>query len=369
MSSKRRAKLMTVWAVLAGLLGVTAMPAAASTVGSGAVFTISNAADGNEVLVYERDAAGMLALIDTVATGGNGSGDGLGSQGSVTLTDDGRWLLVVNAGSDSVSVFGVEGTTLALTDTESSRGDRPISVDVHGDLVYVLNGASSDVSGYRLDNGELDPIPGVVRPLSGEAVDPAQVEFSPDGGTLAVTEKATNLITLFGVKSNGRLFRGTSSPSAGETPFGFEFDGVGHLVVSEAFGGAPGLSTVSTYRSTQRGVANLGVLPIETEATTQTAACWIALTSDGAYAYSTNTGSGTVSRFSLTADGNLTLLGQTPAGTSPIDMDLTADDAFAYVVNAGSDSISVYAVGSDGSLTLLQTVTGLPAAALGIAAA
>ena len=110
------------------------------------------------------------------------------------------------------------------------------------------------------------------------------------------------------------------------------------------------------------------MIAIETEPTTQSAACWIALTSDGAYVYATNTGSNTISRFSLDSNGDLTLLGQTDSGASPIDMDLTGDDSFAYVVNGGSDSISVYAVGSDGSLTLLQTVTGLPAAALGVAA-
>jgi 6-phosphogluconolactonase (cycloisomerase 2 family) len=355
--------LLVVLGLLIGLVGVTASPAAAQTE-SGAVFTMSNDAAGNEVLVYERDANGMLTLSANVPTGGNGSGDGLGSQGAVTLSDDGKWLFVVNAGSDSVSVFSVDGTNLTHTDTESSRGDRPISVDVRSNLVYVLNGASSDVSGYRFDGGQLEPIQGAVRRLSGRNVDPAQVEFSTDGTSLAVTEKATNLITIFRIMRGGRLSPASSSPSAGETPFGFEYDPNGHLVVSEAFGGAPGLSTVSTYR-----MSPFQVQVIETEATTQTAACWIALTSDGAFVYATNTGSNNVSRFSLTSDGDLTLLGQTDSGMGPIDMDLTGDDHFAYVVNGGSDSIGVYAVGEDGSLTLVQTVAGLPASALGLAAA
>lgn len=353
-------RLLLALGLMMGVIGAAAQPAAAAE--SGALFMISNAASGNEVLVYERGADGMLSHVGSVATGGNGSGDGLGSQGSVTLTDNGRWLLVVNAGSDSVSVFRVDGTSLTLTDTEASRGDRPESVDIHRDLVYVLNAASADVSGYRLVNGNLMPINPGVRELSAESADPAQVEFSPDGSSILVTEKATNLLTVFGVNARGNLSMGSSSPSAGMTPFGFEFDRRGHAIVSEAFGGAPGLSTVSSYDLSRRQAT-----VIETEATTQTAACWVAITSNGAYAYSANTGSGTVSRFALASDGTLTLLGHTESGASPIDIDLTGDDSYAYVVNAEEDSISVFAVGSDGSLTMVQKVTGIPATALGIA--
>ncbi|MBA2336783.1 MAG: hypothetical protein H0V96_03320, partial [Acidimicrobiia bacterium] len=55
-------------------------------------------------------------------------------------------------------------------------------------------------------------------------------------------------------------------------------------------------------------------------------------------------------------------------GDAPIDVDLSAGDGYLYVINAGDHSIGVYAVGDDGSLTEIQTVTGLPATGLGIAA-
>lgn len=207
----------------------------------------------------------MLTHVGTVGTGGAGSGDGLGSQGSVTLSDNGRWLLVVNAGSDSVSVFRVDGTNLTLTDTEGSRGDRPISVDIHRDLVYVLNGVSADVIGYRLVNGDLRPSTAAISELSSESANPAQVEFSPNGSQLLVTEKDTNLLTVFNVNSRGNLSAGSSTPSAGITPFGFEFDRRGHAIVSEAFAGALGASTVSSYAVTPRQTRVL-----DTEATTQT---------------------------------------------------------------------------------------------------
>src|SRR5262249_16257162 len=64
----------------------------------GAVYTESNAVDGNVVLVYERSLDGRLRAAGAVKTGGTGTGSGLGSQGAVALSDNERWLLAVNAG-------------------------------------------------------------------------------------------------------------------------------------------------------------------------------------------------------------------------------------------------------------------------------
>ena len=62
----------------------------------------------------------------------------LASAGSVVLSDDGRWLLVVNAGSDEVSLFAVEPDGLRLADRVPSGGSKPTSVAVSGGLVYAL---------------------------------------------------------------------------------------------------------------------------------------------------------------------------------------------------------------------------------------
>ena len=127
----------------------------------GAVFTMSNAAGGNQVVVFARAGDGTLSHVADYATGGEGSGGGLGSQGAVRLSDDGSWLLAVNAGSDEVSVFRVNGTTLELTDTVWSGGDSPISVDVHGDVVYVLNAGSANIAGIPAHRrGQIEPDPG-----------------------------------------------------------------------------------------------------------------------------------------------------------------------------------------------------------------
>jgi hypothetical protein len=94
----------------------------------GTFFTSTNSAAGNAVIAIGRASSGALGPIVSVPTGGLGSGSGLGSQGAVTLSGDGRHLFVVNAGSNSVSTFTVGASGLALASVHDSGGLHPISV-------------------------------------------------------------------------------------------------------------------------------------------------------------------------------------------------------------------------------------------------
>lgn len=341
--------------------------------GSGAVYLMSNAAGPNEVLVFQRDPDGSLTAGDPVATGGQGTGMGLGNQGALALTKDGRWLIVVNPGSDDISVLRVTRYGLELVDRAPSGGSMPISVTVHRNLVYVLNGGEpNNISGLRLGRGgKLHPLPGSTRPLSGDAVGPAQIGFSPNGRVLVVTEKGTNLITTYNVGFAGWASAPTSTPAAGETPFGFAFNRRGLLIVSEAFGGAPDASTVSSYRVGWHGSVSVvdGAVP-----TTETAACWIVVSKDNRFAYSTNGGSGTVSGLRIDRRGGLELLdadgvtGDTGPGSTPLDAAFSSNGRYLYVLSSGLSEVSVFHQNHDGSLAALPSAIGLPATANGMAA-
>jgi 6-phosphogluconolactonase (cycloisomerase 2 family) len=336
----------------------------------GAVYTLSNAADGNRVLVFARGRDGRLSPAGSEGTGGNGTGAGLGSQGALVLTPNERWLLAVNAGSNSVSVLEVRRGGVRLIDVEPSGGIRPISVTEHRGVVYVLNAGSDSLAGFRLSHrGRLTPIPRSTRPLSQAGADPAQVEFSPDGDTLVVTEKATNRILTFPVSRHGLAGRARVHDSSGQTPFGFAFGRRGHLIVSEAFGGAVDASAVSSYRLGGHGELAL-ITP--SVGTTETAACWVVVTPGGRYAFVTNTGSGSISAYAVDFDGSLELLddgrtGVTGDGSMPIDVTL-ADGRFLYEVNSGTHTIGAFRVRPDGGLDPLPFLEGLPPAAVGIAA-
>ena len=87
----------------------------------GAVYVASNEATGNRILQFLRDEHGVLAAAGSFSTGGVGTGTGLGNQGGVVLTESGEWLLVVNAGSDDISVFAVDSDSDSLNSSTEQR--------------------------------------------------------------------------------------------------------------------------------------------------------------------------------------------------------------------------------------------------------
>ena len=205
---------------------------------AGDAYTISNAAAGNELVVYSRADDGTLTPAGSIPAGGLGTGAGLASQGAVTLTDDGHTVLAVNPGSNSVAAFHVRHHWPTLLNTAPSGGIRPVSVAVDKKLVYVLNknnAALATVSGFRLDKDGLTAIPGSTRLLNAGATDAAQVKFTPNGDTLVVTGRSSNKIDTFAVGEDGLLASlKTFDVAPGGTPFGFDFDNKGHLLVSLA---------------------------------------------------------------------------------------------------------------------------------------
>lgn len=379
MKHSRRYGLACLFSVFvsAGLTGV-ALPAAAHDEDDDAprstlVFTSSNDAGGNQLLIYTRRPDGSLAAVARVSTGGLGAGMGLGSQGAVTLSRDGRYLFVVNANSNSISTFRVGAGSARLISTGDAAGLHPISVTESDGVVYVLNdGGAGNVAGFRNVRGVLRAIPGSVRGLSATGgTGPAQVGFSEEGDALVVTEKATNKITSYAVAGDGSIGAPIVTPSPGQTPFGFAFNRRNRLIVSEAWGGAPGASTLSSYRFSEGAPA----LPVPTSVSvpdTQTAACWVAVTPDGRYAYTANTGSSTVSSYRVRRDGSIALLdavaGSTGIGSAPLDAASSGDGQSLFVLSGKTSTITSFHVGSDGGLTTKATLSGLPGSAIGLAA-
>ena len=364
--------------VLRGALGAVMLlalllpPATTSAAPAGVVLTMSNAAKANKVLLWSRANDGALTFIGRTATGGKGSGSGLGNQGGLTLSDDGNWLYVVNAGSDSVSVFSVNGTTLTRTDVEPSRGDKPISVTSYGSLVFVLNaGGNGNIRGFVRDSsGRLTLVEASKRPLSGGATQPAQIGFSPSGSYVFVSEKATDRLTRYAISGSGAAGAPKWTASAGPEPFGFDFGNDGTLVVSEAGNHVEDGSSASSYRL---GAGGAPITVSDAVPTTETAACWTVVTPDGEFAYVTNTPDNSISGFSIGGNGSLSMLDAdgrtavTGAGSLPIDVDASADSKFLYVLTFGTHRIMVYAIGADGSLSARPGVGGLPGKANGLA--
>ncbi len=335
------------------------------------VYVMTNQASGNTVLVFLRNPDGSVKKVQEVATNGEGSGgsgDPLGSQGALTLSDDGRLLLAVDAGSNEVSSLVLSDKGLQFVSKAGSGGTMPVSVALHGDRAYVLNaGGTPNVTAFRVSlSGQLTMIAGSTQPLPGGVnAGPAEVGVTPDGQVLVVTEKNTSMIDLFPV-DDGMMATPSSVPSDGPTPFGFGFGLDNSLIVSEATN-----STFSSYH-----VQNVTTSPTLQTITKSlpdggTAACWLVTDRGGHLAFSTNSASNTISSFLVASDGSLHLLaavaGSTASGTVPIDMALTRSGDFLYAVGTGNGSLTGFSV-QDGKLTQVASVTGLPASIQGIAA-
>lgn len=354
--------------------GATEARPAASVGHPGAAFAMSNRSTGNQIVTYRRAVDGTLTRVGRVPTRGAGIGTDLDTQGGLRLSRDHRFLYAVNAGSDDVTVFAVRGTHLTFLQ-KVAAGDEPNSLTLNGDLLYVLDGsvAGNGIRGFRISaGGRLTPLRHSFRLLSSPIAVPGQVEFSPDGHLLLVTEKTTNVglsprnaIDVFRVGPDGRA---SATPrrvaSHGVRPFSLAFRNNSHVLVTESFNAAPGKSAVSSYRVSSGG--SLGVVS-GSVANRQTDTCWVVITGDGKYAYTANFGSGTISSYRFSPGGHVRLVhGKAAflgAVSQPVDLDLTADSHYLYLLLRGTGAVAAFTVQQDGGLHPLGAATGgLPVA-------
>jgi 6-phosphogluconolactonase (cycloisomerase 2 family) len=300
----------------------------------------------------------------------------------LALSDDGHFLFAVNPGSNELTSFLVTPAGLQFASKVPSGGLLPVSVATFGNLVYVANAGRNffvdpeapgtpGIAGFTVGfNGVLTPLEGSDRVLGAPSSFPAQVAFNADGTLLVVTELVAKQITVFRIEPDGRPGDRVENPSAGPLPFGFAFNSEGTLIVSEV--GTPGSndSSVSSY-----AVGATGELFVISAAipTNQDQACWVANTPNARYAYTSNTGSGSVSGFRVNISGELTPLdidgrtGVTGTGSQPIDMAISADGRYLDVMSRIGQAITTFRIESDGSLTSLASVGGLPPFPVGLA--
>jgi len=377
-------------------VGATTQPEGEKGTGPGGnVYAATNAMDGNAIRTFHRAVDGTLTLVGDTPTGGTGSGTFEGSGNSVVLgghagesaptnlTGEDRFLFATNAGSDSVSVLRTSGDELELVDVEPT-GDHPISVTVSRGVVYVLNASASNcmgpavapsITGYRLSaHGELDPIPGSTRPVLGGALSGCtQVSFNPAGDVLVVTEKTADVIATYTVGTDGLATGPIRNESSGSGPFGFTFTQTGRLLTSENFGGVAMEGAAASYDVNKDGTLS----PVSgTVRNNRSDTCWIVLTDNQRFAYTTNAMSNDISSYRADSRGNLTLLQSVAAPADelpapfviPADLTLSRDSHFLYVRNVQDGDLRAFSIGTDGSLTLVQAIqAALPNGAVGVA--
>lgn len=331
----------------------------------GYVYVNDNTAGTNTVAGFGRHVDGTLTSLSgsPFSVGGAGTGSAIGSQGALQLSSDGRYLLAVDAGSDQISVLRIrhDGSLRLVEDSPvSSQGKEPVSIAVNEALVYVANtgAGGANYTGFVLSHG------GHLRPLAGSSVSLpdgsglGDVLFNADGTRLVGVRVTTSKIDSFVVGSNGRLTPAPGSPFSAQAagPFGSEFRPTNptQLFVSNAHAG-PGNGTVSAFNDAADGsLSSIGASPF---ADNQTAPCWVTISADGSYLFTSNTASDSVSRYAIATDGSLSLLGSTMltggSGLKPVDLRLNPSGSNLYVVDSGNARVSAFSV-SGGNLTELS---------------
>jgi 6-phosphogluconolactonase (cycloisomerase 2 family) len=359
---------MRTWQILFLVLASASVGFAQS---GGAIFVNTNQAS-NQVWSYVRASDGTLTFAGSFDTKGRGSANELGSQNAVILSSDDKFLFVVNAASNEITSFSVQpNAQLTFVSKVPSGGKGPISLTIFGTLLYVLNAASpARINAFTIgSSGSLTALANSARRLSVSNPKPAQVQFSNNGSLLVVAERMTSELDTYTVGANGLATGPTVQNSNGVGPFGFAFDNLGHLIVSEVRA-----SAVSSY-----SVSSSGVLTVVTGSLVDfgRSACWIANTNNPAfptqYSYTTNTGSSTISGFSIAANGALKLLnsnGKTfvlPSRSDPLDEVISADNNYLYVLEGTFGGVVGLRIQSDGSLVQVTSITGTPSTSYGMA--
>jgi 6-phosphogluconolactonase (cycloisomerase 2 family) len=325
----------------------------------GAAFVQTDNLAGNAVVPYKRSAQGRLTQAGIYKTGGKGGAlegakvDFLASQGSLALDPEAGLLFAVNAGSNTITEFGVDGTKLTKEATVPSGGQFPVSIAVRGESLFVLNArGGGSIQGYKLADGKLTLQKGWNRPLGLDPAKtpeftstPGQVTFTPDGSKLLVTTKGdTSAIQVFAVAGDGAPAKTAVVTSLPEkVPFAVDFDSAGHLLVAEA-----GPNALTSYALAGNGsLKELASAPTGQEAT-----CWV--THIGGTFYVSNAASGSVSAFGASGS-SLTPLGNT--ATSPGTVDAAVAGKFLYVQTGGEGVVDEFKATAGGKLTPLGKVT------------
>lgn len=351
---------------------VAAAPSHRLAAGRGAAFAMTNATKKNEIVRYERAADGTLTRVGRISTRGLGIGVDLDTQGPLRLSQDHKYLYAVNAGSDDVSVFRVNGTRLTFIQ-KIYAGDEPTSLTINRNRLYVLDGsvASNSIRGFKRGNhGRIKALKGSIQPLSSPIAVPGDIEFSPNGRLILVTQKTTaNTLTpriaidAFRVDKNGVAGPAKRDRSYSVRPFSLAFNGNKQVLVAESFDASAERSAVSSYgvKGTRLALKSRSVRNHQTDT------CWIVVTKNGRYAFTANFGSGTISSYRIAENGQVTLqqgsAATTSTGSQPVDLAQTDDSRYLYLLLRGTGAVAQFEIGATGALLPIGTDKGgLPVA-------
>ena len=234
----------------------------------------------------------------------------------------------------------------------------PESVVLHPTqpLLYVANSEESDVALFSISttDGALTEI----TPRTATGTAPTLVSMDPGGNFLYVANSLSNNISTYAIATGGTLTPVTSCSNSGGSPFSIGTSPISmKLSPSGSFlyvggRGTPGFVeafSVSSGCLTAVGFYNAGTNPVS-----------IDIDPTGTYLYTANSVDGTISEFTINADGSLQQLANSPVGeqlacASPLCVRVDPSGKYVVVANEGTSNLSAYSIGTGGGLSVVPT--------------
>ena len=344
------------------------------------VYTATNSATENALVIYHQAADGTLQFSGTNPTQGRGSGGTIAplqSQNSILLDPTGSYLFAVNAGSGTISSFTIAGANLQFSSQVPSGGVVPVSLTIHGNLLYVLNAGDDSISGFSIGtNGQLSPIPNSTLISSdyvmtyGANTRVSTIQFDPSGKHLYVSNIATFLNKLF----TGFIIGASGTPTEFYAPavdttnayldflYGFVFTPQGFLVAPgqsnyNALFSDPQRALLAFSESVATGYLKLVEPPLLLQKQSQ--GRYVTSVPSTNYVYISHSESESVSGLAVDATGKASLIGTTKLATSsfPLDIAASSDGQFLYVLDAFLGGVRVFRIGSNGTLSAAGSIT------------
>ncbi|HET9837172.1 MAG TPA: MBG domain-containing protein [Candidatus Angelobacter sp.] len=336
-----------------GTLTVNAAPT------SNFLFVNNQAAAGNSIAGYSVAVDGTLTALASspTLTGGLGANAACSSVNRMALSAGNNLLFVSNGGDLTISAFLIDPASGALTAVAGSPfasgltldACSGISLNATPDGRFLMASSNGQVKTFGIGAG------GVLSSLSTAAntvVPNAGMKISANGQFLAVSNGTS--VSVFGINADGSLTAVAGSPFAKTgtaTLAGLDFSSTSGLLfgaeasatssLADAFTvGANGALSAVTGSPFSIGAINSNV---------------VLVSPNDAFLFASNSGSSSVSSFSVAAGGGLTSLGSFGSSASlhaPVGMATDRSGSLLYVAD-DTFGVAVFRIGGAGSLAQL----------------
>lgn len=295
---------------------------------------------------------------------------------STPASTQARTLYVTNGGGN-VAAFAISPTGVpAPLDVVTNVGTilRGIAIAPDGRYAYVLDGGSSTVTAFAIDEPgrltrigkpvETDPgAPGPFTPCLDDISTPCPfgLAVAPSGRRLYVANVGSNTISALNIHPNGELsLLGPPVPAGGIGPRGVAISPDGRrLYVTHRDSDTIGVFAIDESGQLEpfgQPVHLPGCTPFGNPSQPQCSPFWVSIKPDGRWLYTTNMISGDISTFAITPDGGLTAVGErVPVGGRPEGISITPDGQFFYVSVVDENALKAFAIGADGQLRFLES--------------